>query len=586
MKKTILIFLLLLSCVKPFEFVSHGATYYVMRPPIGDDDNDGSYLSPFATLTVAFTACSAGDTIYVRGGTYTYAEMGLILFSNRHGTAENPICVYNYPNEHPIIDYDDYTATGTTRAMRIENVSYVHIKGIEIKNLKQGASGTNNGIYVSTNCKYLTIENMNIHHIGGWGVVIVGGANTSATASDNVRILYCDSHHNSDRRSGWGGADGFLMNSYDGTSDGWPYPATNITYEGCRAWMNSDDGWDHRFYNGAVTIINCWAFQNGYQPGETDSDADVMTEGGNGYGFKLGSIHTAHSASVLRTMYNCVAYANRETGIQCEWSDRSSGGYSFSSLLYNNTAYYNGLAGFSCGAIVAPALTTLRNNISYGNGYDIVSNSATISDEYNASSSSSWARRDFIPTSSDFISLTSTGITGTRGEDGSLPVLNFLRLRDTSPLVDAGTDVGLDYNGYAPDLGAFEVGDEDDAVVPSVTTTDVTSITATTASSGGTVVDDGGESVTARGVCWSTAPNPTTANNHTSDGSGVGTFTSSLSGLESGDTYYVRAYATNSIGTAYGSNKIFTAGGTAVGGGGKIIMKDGMRVTVGAITKY
>jgi hypothetical protein len=94
--------------------------------------------------------------------------------------------------------------------------------------------------------------------------------------------------------------------------------------------------------------------------------------------------------------------------------------------------------------------------------------------------------------------------------------------------------------------------------LPTVTTTAVTSITATTASSGGNVISDGGAAVTARGVCWSTSPNPTIADSYTTNGTGTGVFTSSITGLTPGTTYYVRAYATNSIGTAYGNPITFT----------------------------
>jgi hypothetical protein len=86
----------------------------------------------------------------------------------------------------------------------------------------------------------------------------------------------------------------------------------------------------------------------------------------------------------------------------------------------------------------------------------------------------------------------------------------------------------------------------------------VTDLTSTTATSGGTVGADGGAPVTARGVCWSTTANPTTADSKTVDGTGVGTFTSSITGLASGTTYYVRSYATNSIGTTYGPEITFT----------------------------
>ena len=96
------------------------------------------------------------------------------------------------------------------------------------------------------------------------------------------------------------------------------------------------------------------------------------------------------------------------------------------------------------------------------------------------------------------------------------------------------------------------------ATPPTVTTTAVSSITTTTADSGGNVTDEGGAGVTARGVCWSTSANPTTSDPKTTDGSGPGIFTSSITGLSSGHTYHGRAYATNSVGTSYGSDLPFT----------------------------
>lgn len=93
---------------------------------------------------------------------------------------------------------------------------------------------------------------------------------------------------------------------------------------------------------------------------------------------------------------------------------------------------------------------------------------------------------------------------------------------------------------------------------PSVTTNNVTNITQTTATCGGNVISDGGATVSARGVCWSLSQNPTVSGNHTTDGNGTGSFTSQITGLTPGKTYYVRAYATNSVGTSYGEQKSFT----------------------------
>ena len=91
-----------------------------------------------------------------------------------------------------------------------------------------------------------------------------------------------------------------------------------------------------------------------------------------------------------------------------------------------------------------------------------------------------------------------------------------------------------------------------------VTTTAASAISQTTATSGGNVISDGGAAVSARGVCWGTTANPTIAGSHTTDASGLGTFTSSLTGLLANTTYHIRAYATNTTGTSYGSDLTFT----------------------------
>ena len=97
-------------------------------------------------------------------------------------------------------------------------------------------------------------------------------------------------------------------------------------------------------------------------------------------------------------------------------------------------------------------------------------------------------------------------------------------------------------------------------VVPTVVTTPISGITSTTAVSGGNVSSDGGSPVTARGVCWSTTPNPTVAlSTKTSNGIGRGTFVSNITGLTLGTIYYVRAYATNAVGTSYGAEFSFTS---------------------------
>jgi hypothetical protein len=112
--------------------------------------------------------------------------------------------------------------------------------------------------------------------------------------------------------------------------------------------------------------------------------------------------------------------------------------------------------------------------------------------------------------------------------------------------------------------------------VPTLTTSVITNITGTSATSGGTIISEGSGTVVSKGVCWGTGIDPTITDNKTTDGAGTGSFTSNISGLNGSTKYYIRAYATNSAGTAYGNeisfatNSIFT-GPIFYNNNGKII---------------
>ena len=95
-------------------------------------------------------------------------------------------------------------------------------------------------------------------------------------------------------------------------------------------------------------------------------------------------------------------------------------------------------------------------------------------------------------------------------------------------------------------------------VLPILTSTAISGITNNSATSGGNILSSGGGPITARGVCWSTSQNPTLSDNKTTDGTGTGLFTSSITGLTSATTYYLKAYATNGLFIAYGNQISFT----------------------------
>lgn len=129
-------------------------------------------------------------------------------------------------------------------------------------------------------------------------------------------------------------------------------------------------------------------------------------------------------------------------------------------------------------------------------------------------------------------------------------------------LTNLQTSTSYYYRAYATNSIGISYGEQKMFTttdgLPSVTTTAPSNILATTAQSGGNVTTDGGSPVTARGVCWNTMGNPNISDSHTTNGTGSGTFTANITGLLPSTTYRVRAYATNSDGTKYGEEKVFT----------------------------
>lgn len=432
MKKTLLFLLLLLSigCTDKIN----GGVYFVA--PNGSNTNNGAIDAPFATLQYALNSSSIlpGDIIYVRGG--VYKTMGFTSVTNKNGTADALICVWNYPGEKPVIDYIDVVVTTGERGIRLYNCSYLFFKGIEIKNLKQELDGTttNTGLYLAGNVTNCYFENMNIHHIGGWAV-------QSSVGCDKIYFINCDFHHTSDPYSStsapYDGSDGFQSATTDGS----------LTFIGCRSYWNSDDGWDLLKVPGFVTFINCWSFLNGYIPGVTDKDADRRVHGGNGEGFKLGFKPSPNTTNTLRRLQNCIAAENYLLGFH-HYTVNAEGEYEFRAEIFNNTAANNGSGGgFNFGGMTV-ASDLLRNNLSYVDRVFINSS--------NNASNNSW-NLPVTVTADDFVSVDYTELMRPRKADGSLPDINYMKIKQGSDLIDKGVIIeGIVYYGEAPDLGAFE----------------------------------------------------------------------------------------------------------------------------------
>jgi hypothetical protein len=259
-------------------------------------------------------------------------------------------------------------------------------------------------------------------------------------------VLNCDAYNNWDNVSenGLGGnTDGFGCHP---NKDGVGY--TNNVFSGCRAWFNSDDGFDCINAFEAVTIENCWSFYNGY--------STSFGSLGDGNGFKVGGFGVTDFSNLPATIprHNirfCLAIRNKSGGF---YANHHLGGNNW----YNNSAYYNAVnynmlnRSADHTADVPGYDHNLKNNLGFGGRSTEYSNlnASTSNVSYN------YFTLSVTVNSSDFLSMDQSLLTAARQSDGSLPVNNFMRLVTGSDLINKGTNVGFAYNGSAPDLGCFE----------------------------------------------------------------------------------------------------------------------------------
>ena len=464
-----------------------GAVYYVA--PDGNDSNAGSEKKPFATLNKANKVVSAGDTVWIRGGIYDlhdtvfyerYKMTAGILLTASGESDDNRIYYLAYPGERPIFDatnlpvaageeHSDGTPEGAMYTSPIVVAAkYLHLKGFEVRNTPM-IHNSNSGIFIYAS-KHIFLEQIDSHHNAGPGFF----AHDGASGGGGHLFLNCDAHDNYDPTD-WQGdgenADGFGVHyQYDGDT---------TKFVGCRAWWNSDDGYDVLAQEFPVVVENSYAMGNGYIHYGTSKPPN-----GNGNGFKMGYSRNDKGRHIIK---NCVAWNNVATGFYSNYT-------TIGSTWINNTSYKNGDRAFSMAstlyaedgktrlAEVAPLTGdnahVLKNNIAFPNKLSQIGTcwekiSSQDIDHYvdcPAGENNTW-NFDLDLTEDDFVSLddpsmtvtgedlsTIPGMLGLRNADGSLPEVDFLKLKKGSRAIDKGEDVGLPFAGKAPDLGAFEYG--------------------------------------------------------------------------------------------------------------------------------
>ena len=351
----------------------------------------------------------AGDIIYVKEGTFAFTST---ININQSGSASSLISILPHPNnsERPILDFSVMSENGSNRGIELSG-NYWHIKGIKV--FKAG----DNGMLITGSNNLIEFCEFSDNSDTGLQIGNGGGNNT---------VLNCDSFFNAD--STLENADGFASKLDAGTGN---------KFIGCRAWQNLDDGWDG-YLRGAdnitTTYENCWAIKNGYLKNGTKGLGD-------GNGFKTGGSDNKdlkHNA-ILK---NCLAVGNIYDGF-----DHNSNRGNIE--IYNSGAYDNGKnIGFGTSNIASSLI--VKNSVSVASGNKDSFN-ATTTDVTN----NSW-QNGLTADATDYVSLNADLLLAARKPDGSLPDVDFMKLVSGSDLIDAGVDVGLSFNGSAPDVGPFE----------------------------------------------------------------------------------------------------------------------------------
>jgi MYXO-CTERM domain-containing protein len=400
---------------------ANAAEYYVS--PNGNDSAAGTEAAPFRTVGRGQMAASGGDTVFIRGGVYSFsgtsATVGVTF--DKSGSQNDRINYFAYPGEIPIFDLFMLTPQERVTGFDV-TASWIHIRGLEVRGVQQEIVGDSWGVRIRGSNN--VIEQLNVHHGEAPGIFIAG------SAANNL-ILNCDSHHNYDPLEDGGNGDGFGCHS----------TGENNVIRGGRGYWNSDDGYDFINAPGVCIVENSWAFNNGYVPDMKNMPA------GNGAGFKsggFGSPPVIPSSGVPRHVIRFnVAFGNRAQGF---YANHHPGGLDF----LNNTAFANAT---NYDMLVEGGTSThvLRNNVAMSPG-TAISRFTGGTNEFNT-----WNLASVTVSAADFVSTAEADALMPRQADGSLPV-RFARLVSGSDLIDKGTDAGLPFTGSAPDLGAYEFG--------------------------------------------------------------------------------------------------------------------------------
>ncbi|OYP57784.1 hypothetical protein CIK99_06060 [Prevotella sp. P5-92] len=426
-------FLAILTLLTAIVTATDAKVIYVA--PQGDDAAAGTIDAPLATLPAAYRLTEGGDTVCFRGGTYNVTDSQVMKINGvyafvfaleKAGTAEHRTCYMGYPGERPVFDFSALMLDGKHRfAAFYLGADYVHLRNFDIVGVPVRIKGHTQSECVSARRgSHCIVEDIAMHDGMAIGYYQKRG-------SHNL-VVDCDAYNNYDDYSEGpygGNVDGFGCHVFD------TFEVGNV-FRRCRAWRNSDDGFDLISCAAPVEIDHCMAFYNGYCPSSNPADTVNFVSAGDGNGFKAGgwgmNKRKTKCPDVCPAHYihHSLAYRNKAHGFYANhhlagntWENNTSCGNRSNYNMLNRKNTFE--------AIDVPGYDhSLANNVSWtftdaslgGHLINIDPDRITLTNNSFAPSVSS------VEVTAEMFVSTSVSLLFTRRlPDGRLPSIDFLR---------------------------------------------------------------------------------------------------------------------------------------------------------------